>query len=403
MPTFKYSGKSRKGERKQGRVEAKSKNQAIAVLREQGIMAFELHEVKQSVLQKDIQIGKQVKHYDFVVYCRQFATLIRSGITIVDATKILAEQTESKGLKKVLFTVDSELREGTAFSDAVDKHPKIFPPIFVNMIRAGEATGNLDETLERLATYFEKQHTIKSKIQSALSYPIVLSVITVAVVVFLMTFVIPRFIDMFADLGAELPWITVAVIATSEIISSYWWLVLLILLIVVTAFIVAKKRSKAFQYTVSTITFRLPIFGKLLQKAVIARMTRTLASLFSSSVPILQSLTIVERVVNNPVMGKVVLQARDSLEQGNSLTAPLKESWIFPPLVTQMIAIGEETGSLDLMLSKVADFYEEEVDRSVDTLKSLIEPIMVVVLAGVVGFIVLAVFIPMFSLFDQFL
>ncbi|UOE93312.1 type II secretion system F family protein [Alkalihalobacillus sp. LMS39] len=403
MPTFKYSGKSRKGERKQGRVEAKSKNQAIAVLREQGIMAFELHEVKQSVLQKDIQIGKQVKNYDFVVYCRQFATLIRSGITIVDATKILAEQTESKGLKKVLFTVDSELREGTAFSDAVEKHPKIFPPIFVNMIRAGEATGNLDETLERLATYFEKQHTIKSKIQSALSYPIVLSVITVAVVVFLMTFVIPRFIDMFADLGAELPWITVAVIATSEIISSFWWLVLLILLIVVTAFIVAKKRSKAFQYTVSTITFRLPIFGKLLQKAAIARMTRTLASLFSSSVPILQSLTIVERVVNNPVMGKVVLQARDSLEQGNSLTAPLKESWIFPPLVTQMIAIGEETGSLDLMLSKVADFYEEEVDRSVDTLKSLIEPIMVVVLAGVVGFIVLAVFIPMFSLFDQFL
>lgn len=403
MPTFKYNGKSRKGERKQGRVEAKSKNQAIAVLREQGIMAFELHEVKQSVLQKDIQIGKQVKNYDFVVYCRQFATLIRSGITIVDATKILAEQTESKGLKKVLFTVDSELREGTAFSDAVEKHPKIFPPIFVNMIRAGEATGNLDETLERLATYFEKQHTIKSKIQSALSYPIVLSVITVAVVVFLMTFVIPRFIDMFADLGAELPWITVAVIATSEIISSFWWLVLLILLIVVTAFIVAKKRSKAFQYTVSTITFRLPIFGKLLQKAAIARMTRTLASLFSSSVPILQSLTIVERVVNNPVMGKVVLQARDSLEQGNSLTAPLKESWIFPPLVTQMIAIGEETGSLDLMLSKVADFYEEEVDRSVDTLKSLIEPIMVVVLAGVVGFIVLAVFIPMFSLFDQFL
>lgn len=400
MAIYKYVGRTRKGAIKKGTIDAVNKNQAIQKLVEQGIRPREVTEAK-GLLYKEVSIGRPVKHQDFVIYCRQFATLIRAGISIVDATNILARQTESKNLKKVLIQIEDELRGGQSFSDAAEKHPKIFPALFTNMIRAGEATGSLDETLDRLANYYEKQYDLNKKVKSALTYPISILLIMVAVVIFLMVSIVPRFINMFKQFDAELPLITQIVVSISHFVQKYWWIGVFLVMIISAMFNYLVKHNRNFHYSVHVVLLRLPVFGKLLQKAAIGRMTRTLSSLFASSVPILQALTIVEKVAGNPVIGKVILEARDSLARGNRLSEPLEKSWVIPPLVTHMIAIGEQSGSLDLMLTKIADFYEAEVDRTVETLKSLIEPVMIVLLAGVVGTIVLAIMVPLLSIYQQ--
>jgi type IV pilus assembly protein PilC len=400
MTVFKYSGRTKTGVVKKGTIDALNKNAAIAKLREQGINPREIEQSK-SILHADLSLGGKIKSQDFVIYCRQFATLIRAGVSIVDATNILAKQSESKPLKKALEQVEEDVRTGVSFSQAVEKHPKVFPEIFVNMMRSGEATGNIDETLERLATTMEKQYAIKKKVQSALTYPAVLTVLMIIVVAFLLIFIVPTFVSSFDEMGAELPWITVFTVALSDFVAKFWWLIILIIAVVVFGFRYLFKNNKQFNYSVHYALLKMPVFGQLFQKNALARLTRTLSSLFSSAVPILQALTISEKVSGNPVLGKVVLQARASLEKGSTLTEPLEKSWIFPPLVTSMTQIGETTGSLDYMLEKIADFYEEEVDRAVDTIKSLIEPMMILLLAFIVGFIVAAIMLPMFSLYEQ--
>ncbi len=400
MTVFRYSGRTKTGAPKKGIIEAPNKKIAMEKLRAQGINARELQE-SNSILHKDIAIGTKVKHQEFVIYCRQYATLIRAGVPVVEATRILGEQTRNKPLKRALMQVEEDIRSGMAFSDAAGKHPKVFPLLFVNMMRAGEATGNVDDTLDRLASTLEKQYNIKKKIQSAMTYPAILSLLTLVVGMFLMVFIVPTFMDAFKDMDLEMPLITVIVVSISDWLIQFWYLVILGLLVLVVGSRYFYKSNKEFHYTVNVLLLRMPIFGQLLQKDIIARMTRTLSTLFSSSVPILQALTIVEKVGGNPVMGKVVLEARDNLERGGTLSEPLEKSWLFPPLVTQMTAIGEKTGSLDYMLEKIADFYEEEVNRAVDTMKSLIEPLMIIVLALVVGVIVAAIFLPMFQLYEN--
>ncbi|WAA12842.1 type II secretion system F family protein [Fervidibacillus halotolerans] len=400
MATYKYVGRDKSGRMKRGTVSAVNKTEAAKKLRELGVSPREIFETK-SVLQKEITIGNAVKQQDFVLYVRQFATLIRAGITIVDATNILAKQTESKMLKKVLGVVEEDLRSGIAFSDAAEKHPKIFPPMFVNMVRAGEVTGSLDETLDRLATYLEKQYNLKKKIQSTMAYPITLLIVIIAVVIFLMVTIIPSFSSLFSQFDAELPAITKFMMNLSSGVQHYWWIAFLVLMLLILLFSIGMKQNDRFQYGVHLFLLKMPIFGKLLQKSAIARLSRTLSSLFSSAIPILQALTIAEKVVGNPVIGKVISDARDSLEKGDQLSDPLSKSWVIPPLVTQMVAVGEQTGQLDFMFSKIADFYEEEVDRTVDGLKSLIEPIMIVLLAVVVGTIVLSIMVPIFQIYQQ--
>lgn len=400
MTIFRYSGRTKTGAPKKGIIEAPNKKVAMEKLRAQGINARELQE-SNSILHKDIAFGTKVKHQEFVIYCRQYATLIRAGVPVVEATHILGEQTRSKPLKRALMQVEEDIRNGMAFSDAAGKHPKVFPLLFVNMMRAGEATGNVDDTLDRLASTLEKQYNIKKKIQSAMTYPAILSLLTLVVGMFLMVFIVPTFMDAFKEMNLEMPLITVIVVGISDWFIQFWYLVILGLLVLVVGLHYFYKNNKEFHYAVNVFLLRMPIFGQLLQKDIIARMTRTLSTLFSSSVPILQALTIVEKVGGNPVMGKVVLEARDNLEKGGTLSEPLEKSWLFPPLVTQMTSIGEKTGSLDYMLEKIADFYEEEVNRAVDTMKSLIEPLMIVVLALVVGVIVAAIFLPMFQLYEN--
>jgi type IV pilus assembly protein PilC len=399
MGRYKYTGRDQKG-KKSGIITAASKKDALIQLKKQEVRVIEILEVPETLLTKDITIGNPVKLQHLVIFLRQFATLLQAGVTVVDSTHILSEQTESKALGKALKEIEDELRDGNPLSEAFARHKKIFEPLLINMLKAGEASGSLDETLDGLATHYEKQHITKQKIISALAYPMVVGIIAVGVVIFLLAAVVPTFVNMLTDFGGELPAITRFVISSSEFMQKFWYIIILffIFIAVTLAMLRKDKRSK---YYLDYAVLRLPIFGKMLQKAVLARMTRTLSSLFSSSVPILQALAIVEKVVENEVVARVIGESRRSLEKGTSLTDPMKRHWAFPPLVTQMIAIGEETGSLDSMLAKVADFYEKEVESATDRLKSLIEPLMIVMLAGLVGTIVTSILVPMFEIFNS--
>ncbi|WP_308637370.1 type II secretion system F family protein [Paenibacillus silvisoli] len=402
MAQFQYVGRHRTGRMTKGKLSSESRREAVLRLREKGIAVTHLQEAQTNLFSQDLDLtlGNPVKPAHFVIYLRQFATLIKAGVSIVDSTRILAEQTESKALRKALLQVEEDLRGGTAFSDAADKHPKVFPVLFVNMIRASEYSGTLDGSLNNLASTFEKQHVTRQKIKSALAYPFVLLLACAGTAVYLLTNVVPTFASMFEEFGAELPTITKLVLGASEWMQSYWWL-LLILVAGCAGAVVFANRHPVASYYMDYALLKMPVFGALLRKATIARMARTLSSLFSSSVPILQAITIVEKVVLNKVMANVLETSKQSLERGGMLSEPFNKHWIFPPLVAQMVRIGEQTGSLDTMLSKVADFYEAEVDMAADRLKTLIEPFMVVVMAAVVGVIVMSIVVPMFDIYEH--
>jgi type IV pilus assembly protein PilC len=397
---FQYVGRDRTGKQRRGRILSSSRKDAVRDLKEKGIAVSDIIEAKETIFNKEITIGNPVKMKEFVIYLRQFSTLLVAGISVVEATKILASQTQSKALKKALFQIEEELRSGSPFSEAASKHKRIFPPMFIHLIEAGEATGNIDETLDRLALYFERQYHSVQKVKSALIYPIVILLVALGVVTFLLTSVVPTFATMFQGFGAELPKITQFVLGISDWMQKYWW-VLLIMPILLAIPYALLNRYPTSRYYLHYAILKIPLFGNLLQKSAIARMTGTLSSLFKSSVPILESILIAEKVSGNEVVAKVLRESRASLQRGQALSEPMRQHWIFPPIVTQMIAIGEKSGSLDLMLAKVAEFYEKEVETTTDTLKSLIEPLMIVFLAAIVGIIVLAIMVPMFEMFNH--
>ncbi len=400
MPQFEYQVKTASGRQLKGKLTAMDKPSAMEELKKRGLTVFSLEEQRNSLLSLEIYIGNPVKMVHFIIYCRQFATLIRAGISIVDATSILAQQTESKPLRKALHQVHSSLLRGVSFSQSVQEHKKIFPPLFTSMIRAGEESGDLEGTLDRLALFFEKQHKTREKVKSALTYPITVGLLAIAAVVYLLWAIVPQFVQMFESMDAELPALTQLILSLSNSIKGRWYFWLLGLIVVIAAYQIYKRTEQG-AYWVDYMKLKLPVFGKLLQKGSIAQFSRTFASLYASSVPVLQSLTIVEDVAGNKVIGGYIRKAADSLRQGNPLSEPLKSAWVFPPLVTQMIAIGEETGALDQMLDKVADFYEMDVENTVDRLKSLLEPLLIAFLAGVVGLIVAAIMLPMFSMYGN--
>ncbi|GER72122.1 type II secretion system F family protein [Weizmannia acidilactici] len=399
MPRFKYQGRMKTG-KKTGTITADSKRDALLKLREQGVRVIEINELPETLLTMEISLGNRVKLQDFVIFLRQFSTLLKAGVTVVDSTRILANQTSSKTLKKTLLEVEEDLRSGIALSQAAAKHKKVFTPMFINMVYAGEAGGSLDDTLDRLATYYEKQHRTQQKVRSALTYPIFVGVMAIVVVIFMLVKIVPTFVSILNDYNAKLPAVTRFVLAMSGFLQQFWWLIIL-LAVGLYVLLVFMRQNKVSKYYLDYALLKIPVFGKLVQKSIIARMTRTLSSLFSSSVPILQALTIVEKIVENEVMTNVIRQSRDALERGESMTDPMRRHWVFPPLVTQMIAIGEETGALDGMLAKVADFYEAEVEAATDQMKALIEPFMIVLLAGVVGTIVASIMIPMFEIYNN--
>ncbi|WP_372869350.1 type II secretion system F family protein [Planomicrobium okeanokoites] len=399
MARFKYEGRDRKRVRA-GVVVAGNRREAVEKLRDDGVRVIEIREIAETALQKDIVLGNPVKRDQFIMFLRQFSTLMRAGVTIVDSVKILSQQVESKALRKTLVNIDEDLRKGNSLSDSLRKHPKIFEPLTINLIKAGELSGNIDESLDRLATYYDKAYQTRQKVKSAMSYPLVVGVLAIGVVIFLLSSIVPMFAEMFEGFGGELPMLTQMVMLASDLVQQYWYL-LVLGAFGIAATIWMMKRNEQGKMMLDTLLLRMPIFGRIMKKSALARLTRTLSSLFSSSVPILQALTMVEKVVGNAVMSKVILASRDNLERGGSLTDPMKNHWAFPPLIPHMILIGEQTGSLDHMLDKVADFYEKEVEAETDRLKALIEPLMIVVLAALVGTIVMSIMLPMFEMFQN--
>lgn len=398
MPRFKYEGRDVNRPRS-GIIIASNKQEAATLLKKRGIRVSSLEIQADTLLTKDISIGKPISRANFIMFLRQFSTLLRAGVTIVEAVRILVLQVDSKAFKNILTQVGEELRAGTALSEAFSHHPKAFEPICVHMLRAGEMSGTVDESLNRLADHYEKSYRTRQKVISALSYPIIVGIIAVAVVIFLLTFVVPMFVDLFESIDTELPALTKFVLAASHFSQDYWYVVVGGIGSIFLAFWLMKRNASG-QYLIDTFLLRLPIFGEIVKKSALASLTRTLSSLYSSSVPILQSLAMTESVVTNKVIAKVLHDSRKSLEKGQSLTEPMVQHWAFPPLIPHMIAIGEETGSLDDMLIKVAQFYEQEVEAATERLKALIEPVMIVILAAVVGTIVLSIMLPMFAMFE---
>ncbi|MBN9653838.1 type II secretion system F family protein [Halobacillus sp. GSS1] len=399
MPYYSYQGRSLLGKVQKGRLRANSRKEAVMSLKDRGMTITEIKEID-SIFLKDIQIGSPVKPKDFVIYLRQFSTLMRAGISLLESTKILAKQSNSRALSEALYDISEQLESGRSFSDAAGSHSKIFSNLFINMVRAGEVGGNLDDILERLAVYYEKQYDTRQKIISALTYPLVVGLIAIGIVIFLLTFVVPRFAGMFDTMGGELPWITQLTLGMSQFFQSFWYVAILLPALFMITFKLVVDRNPKLQYTVDVMKLKIPVFGPLIQKAALVRMTSTLSSLMNSSVPILKSLQVTQNVVENKVVERAIMNSYQSLEKGNNLSDPLRQYPIFPPLVIQMMAVGEETGSLDYMLSKVAEFYESELEYTTDRLKTLIEPLMILVLALVVGGIVAAIAVPMFSIFD---
>ncbi|MCM3710760.1 type II secretion system F family protein [Sporosarcina luteola] len=399
MARFKYDGRDANSKRS-GVIVAANKREAALKLKNQGIRVTNLTEQAETVLTKEIHLGKPIKRTQFIMFLRQFSTLLRAGVTIVESIRILSLQVESKPFQKILVSVGDDLRGGGSLSDTLMKHPKAFEPLVINMIKAGEMSGTVDDSLDRLAEHYEKAHMTKQKVISAMSYPIVVGIVAIGVVIFLLSFVVPMFVDLFASVGGELPLLTQFVLKASNFMVAYWYLFILAVSALVVG-IVMMRNNKEGKYLLDSFLLRLPIFGDLMKKSALATLTRTLSSLFASSVPILQALSMTEKIVENEVISRVVGESRQSLERGGSLTEPMADHWAFPPLIPHMISIGEQTGSLDAMLGKVADFYEKEVDASTDRLKALIEPLMIVLLAGLVGTIVLSILLPMFSLFTE--
>ncbi|MEH6938885.1 type II secretion system F family protein [Bacillus sp. JJ664] len=401
MAQFEYVVRNQTGKKQTGKMKGNSKREVYEQLKEKRYGILEIKEVPETVLTRDISFGKPMKLKDFVMYLRQFSTLLRAGVPILDATHILAAQTDSKGLKIALQSIEEDIRSGQSLSTSYAKHPRLFNNLFINMVKAGESTGQLDEALESMANYFEKQLRLRQKIQAAMSYPVAVGILAVLVVMFLLVKVVPTFVAIFEDLQQELPAITKFIINSSNWMKSYWWTIILLSIVIYATFYIIKNNKNS-KYYLDYAILKLPIFGTLFRQNVIARLSRTLSSLLSSGVPILEAMPLVQDVVENEVFSRALQKSQNSLKMGQALSEPLKEHWVFPPIVSQMIAVGEETGSLDHMLLKVSEFYEGEVEYTSDRLKALIEPLMIIFLTSIVGVIVLAIIIPLFKLYNSF-
>ena len=398
MPVFSYSARPAQGNGgiQQGEVDLSSKDEVLAYLHKQKLIPVSVREKPKDIT---LKFGTGIKTRDIVIFTRQFATMINSGLPLVQALDILAEQTENDSLRKVIQDVLYDVESGHTLADAMGKHPKVFTELFVNMVAAGEAGGILDIILLRLATFLEKNDALARKIKGAMIYPAVILLVAVSAVAILLIFVIPTFQEMFASAGVALPLPTRIVIGASQVLQGYWWAIILAAIGTVVAIRQTYKTDNG-QLGIDRLLLNIPILGDLLRKAAVARFTRTLGTLVSSGVSILEGLEITAKTAGNRVIHDAVMSSRASIAGGETIAGPLKESGVFPPMVVQMINVGEQTGGLDEMLSKIADFYDEEVDAAVEALLSAMEPVMIVVLGVVVGGMIVAMYLPIFDMIN---
>jgi type IV pilus assembly protein PilC len=422
MSQFRYKAKNTQGETLTGSINAPSEMDAVTELRKQGLTILSMGTKKggeerssstSSAAPKagvgggffSLNIGRRspklssvrVKGAEMVLFTRQLATMISSGIPLVESLEILAEQTTNLGFKMVLGEVTSDVRSGKDLSQALGRHLKVFPKIYVNMIKAGEASGQLDTVLTRLAEYQEASAALKSEIKSAMTYPIVSLVLVLGITMFLLVFIIPKFEDMFSTLDVELPGVTKVLIATSLFLKNnflFWMLGLIVGGVLASLYVKTEKGATQKDW----LMLKIPIFGPLFSKVALSRFSRTFSTLIQSGVPILGALEIVAETSGNKIIAGAILRASNNVRQGETLGEPLSKSGIFPPMVTRMISIGEKTGALESLLGKISDFYDQQVKSSVESLTSLIEPLMIGVMGFLVGGMVLAIFLPIFKM-----
>ncbi len=398
MPSYEWKGRDRNGNTQSGVLIGDSKEAVIAALRRQQIVVTTVKEKgKEIALPK---FGGGIKSKDIAVFTRQFSVMIDAGLPLVQCLDILGQQQENKGFQKIILQVRQDVEAGSSLAEAMRKHPQAFDDLYVNMVAAGEAGGILDTILQRLATYIEKIVKLKSQVRSALIYPVAVIVIAIVVVYIILWKVIPVFATLFEGLGGSLPWLTQVIVNISNFIGDFWWLILLV--VVASVFAVRQYyRTEAGKYQLDKLLLKSPVFGQLLRKIAVARFCRTLGTLLSSGVAILESLEITARTAGNAVIEEAIMVVRKDVEEGKSLAEPLTRTEQFPPMVCQMINVGEQTGAMDTMLSKIADFYEDEVDAAVAGMMALIEPVIIAFLGVVIGTIVVAMYLPMFTLISQ--
>jgi type IV pilus assembly protein PilC len=403
MPTFAYSGRTRAGQTVTGERVAETVDAAIAALRREQIQVTRIDPAKAVKTEAKLKTGvkgPKAPSKNLAIFTRQFSVMIDAGLPLVQCLDILGKQEPDKGFSSVILAVRSDVESGAALADAMKKHPRAFDALYSNMIAAGEAGGILDTILKRLAVYIEKSVKLKGQVQSAMIYPIAVIVIATVVVAAILWKVIPTFAQLFAGLGAQLPLPTRVVISLSNNLVSYGPFIIMGL----GAIFYALKKyydTVGGRYNIDAIVLKLPILGMIMRKIAVARFCRTLSTLLSSGVPILDGLDITARTAGNAVIEEAIQKTRSSIERGETVSAPLRETNVFPSMVVQMINVGETTGALDAMLAKIADFYEEEVDTAVAGLLTLMEPIMIAVLGGVVGGIVIAMYMPIFDLISK--
>ncbi|MGH2693272.1 MAG: type II secretion system F family protein [Actinomycetota bacterium] len=399
--SYAYRVRTREGRVLQGKMEADGEAAVANRLRSQGLIPVQISKEGRVSMKMEIRIlPKKVKLKDLAIFSRQFATMINSGLSLLRALNILAEQTENPTLGSAIKELRDDVQKGSSLSASMSKHPKIFSTLFVSMVRAGETGGQLDTVLTRLADGYEKDYKLRQKVKAAMTYPVVVAGIAMLIVAIMLLFIVPTFANMFDDLGGTLPLPTKILLTISQ---SAKFLIPIFAVAAIGGFF-GYKRLRAsnadFRLRADSLKLRIPVFGDLFRKVALSRFSRTLALLLRAGVPVLQALDIVAETTGSEVLARAAHDIRESVRSGESMAGPLAKHDVFPPMVVQMIAVGEDTGALDAMLDKIADFYDQEVESTTESLTALIEPIMIAVLGGIVGSMVIALYMPMFKIFD---
>lgn len=400
MANFAFKAVDLAGIPQSGTIDGADKKTVTTELKGRGLKVMALEE-KKSGLKMELRLGpKRVKASELTVMSRQLATMISSGMTLLRAFYVLEEQIENQMLRETVGAVREDIEAGLNFSDALERHPKVFNPLYVAMVRSGETGGVLEEALERISDQLEKDDSLRRQVKSAMAYPVVVFTFAMLVLIGMIAFIVPVFVGVFKDFGGELPLITRFTVSLSNLVTGQWYI---LIAVAIGSFIGFRKWKSSAWGRPQWDQFRLRIpfsIGKTVQKIALARWSRTFSALYGAGVPIMQAIEVTGQTAGNTVVDKAMAAVIESVKSGGSIAAPLKDAPIFPPMVAQMIAIGEETGNLDTMLSKVADFYEDEVAAAIKALTSILEPVMIVLVGGIVGFIVVAMYMPMFKVYD---
>lgn len=399
MNSYAYLVIDKQGKEKKGTMEAINEDIVKASLKAEGHLLISIS--PQNVLTKDIQFnfGNPIKPRDLSVFCRQFVSILSAGVSIINALDMLSEQTENKVLAKAIKGVQIAVEKGETLADAMAAEKKIFPGLLIHMVEAGEASGDLEIVFERMAEHFEKDTKLKAQVKKAMIYPIVVGIVAIAVIFVMMLVVIPNFVGIFQDMNMDLPAMTRMVIGMSDFVRGKWFLIFIVVALIILGFHIFKKSGSG-RFILGNLALKLPLFGKIITKSNSSRLARTLSTLITAGIPMIEALDITAKIMDNVIAKQVLIDAKDEVIKGIPLSVPIRNSGIFPPMVCQMIKIGEESGNLESMLEKLADYYDEEVKIATESLTAVLEPMIIVVLALVVGVLIMAIMQPMMSMYS---